>query len=260
MAALEYSLDEGVAILRLNRPDQRNAFTDEMLDRWAASLVRARDDEAVRAIVVTGTGDGFCAGVDLDEFSSRDTAALARKRYLTAGVHRIAHTLETIDKPVLAVLNGLAVGAGLDMALMCDLRFSAENARFSTGYVRIGLVPGDGGAYFLPRLVGPAKALELLLTGDFVTAAEALRIGMVSRVYPADALWSESLAFAKRLAGGPSVALGMIKRAVAQSSRLDMRTALDLISSHMAIVQSTADAAEGVNAMREKRAPRFEGR
>lgn len=257
MAVVEYSVDQRVGLLRLNRPERRNSFTDEMLDAWVAALEESRDRGDVRAIVVTGSGEAFCSGVDLEEFSGREDTPLARKRYLMQGVHRVAHLLEGIDKPVIAAVNAAAVGAGLDMALMCDLRFAAAGARFSTGYVRVALVPGDGGAYFLPRLVGPAKALELLLTGDLIDAAEALRIGMVNRIYPDAELLDETLGFARRLASGPQTALAMIKRAVKQSERLDLRTALDLISSHFGIAATLDDAREGIAAFREHRRPEY---
>ena len=146
------------------------------------------------------------------------------------------------------------------MALMCDIRLAAQSARFSEGYVRVGLVPGDGGCYFLPRLVGTARAMELLLTGDFIDATEAERIGIVNHTYDDDRLREESLALARRLAAGPPVATAMIKRAVYQSAKCDLRTALDLISSHMAVVQSTRDSREAYEAFVEKRPAVFEGR
>ncbi|TMD29681.1 MAG: enoyl-CoA hydratase, partial [Chloroflexi bacterium] len=175
-------------------------------------------------------------------------------------IHQIALTLENFGKPVIAAVNGPAVGAGLDMALMCDMRFAARSARFAESYVRLGLVPGDGGCFYLPRLVGVARALELLLTGDVIEAIEAERIGMVNRVYDDDQLLTAVYEFATRLAAGPPLVLKMIKQAVYESMRTDLRTSLDLISSHMVVVQSSYDGQEAMAAFREKRTPVFEGR
>jgi len=260
MADLEYEVRDGVGTILLNRPHRKNAFTLEMIDEWAAVLVAARSDPDVRTLVLTGAGDGFCSGVDLDAFDQRGSAPLDVKRNLTDRIHRVAYALQDLDKPMIAAVNGVAVGAGMDMALMCDIRLAASSARFSEGYVRVGLVPGDGGCYFLPRLVGPARAMELLMTGDFIDAAQAERIGIVNHVYDDECLIEETTALAQRLAAGPPVAIAMIKRAVQQSANCDLRTALDLISSHMAVVQSTSDSQEAYRAFVEKRTPIFEGR
>jgi enoyl-CoA hydratase/carnithine racemase len=260
MADLEHSVERGVATIRLNRPERKNAFTLEMIDEWAAHLVAARTDERVNVVVLTGTGDAFCSGADLGRMESAEQTPLERKQQLTDRIHRIALALEDLDKPVIAAVNGVAVGAGMDMALMCDMRFAARSARLSEGYIRVGLVPGDGGCYYLPRLVGTAKALELLLSGDFIDGEEAARLGVVNRVYDDDRLLDETYAFAERLAAGPPIATRMIKRAVYQSAQSDLRTALDLISSHMAVVTSTEDSKEAFRAFREKRQPRFQGR
>jgi enoyl-CoA hydratase/carnithine racemase len=154
----------------------------------------------------------------------------------------------------------VAVGAGCDMALMCDLRFMAEGARLSEGYVRVGLIPGDGGTYYLPRLVGTAKALELLWTGDFIDAPEALRLGIVNQVVPAERLLPVVYELAGRLAKGPTVAIRTIKRAVYQGMRMDLRTHLELISSHMGFIRQTEDHREGARAFVERRPPEFKGR
>lgn len=260
MADLEYEVKDGVGTILLNRPRRKNAFTMEMIDDWAAVLRDARTDADVRALILTGAGDGFCSGVDLGAFSARGSAPLEVKRNLSDRIHRVAYALEDLDKPVIAAVNGVAVGAGMDMALMCDIRLAARSARFSEGYIKVGLVPGDGGCYFLPRLVGTARAMELLLTGDFIDAMEAERIGIVNHAYDDDRLLEESLALARRLADGPPVATAMIKRAVYQSASCDLRTALDLISSHMAVVQSTHDSREAFEAFVEKRPAVFEGR
>jgi enoyl-CoA hydratase/carnithine racemase len=242
---IDLPVEDGVGTIVLNRPERKNAFTLDMIEAWAAALEKWRKDPDIRVIVVTGAGDDFCSGVDFTSTGRQlNPGPYEMKNLLWEKIHRIALTLEDIDKPVIAAMKGVAVGAGLDMALMCDLRFAADSARFSEGYVKVGLVPGDGGAYFLPRLVGIPKALELLWTGDFIDAQEALRIGMVNRVYPQERLMEETCRFARRLAEGPGAVIRMIKRATYQSSRTDLRTALDLISSHMGVVRESPDSRE----------------
>ena len=260
MADIEYEIADGVGTITLNRPDKGNSFTLEMVDRWAEIYRDARTNNEVRALVLTGAGTRFCSGADLSVLDAEEQTPLSRKEVLTHRVHRVALALEDLDKPVIAAINGVAVGAGMDMALMCDIRIAARSARLSEGYIRLGIVPGDGGCYYLPRLVGTSKALELLLTGDFVDAEEAHRLGIVNAVYDDAELRSQAHALAARLAAGPTVALRMIKRAVYQSAHSDLRTALDLISSHMAVAQLTEDAQEAYRAMKDKREPVFRGR
>ena len=258
MADLEYEVDSGVATIRLNRPAQRNAFTLPMLQSWVAALTSARDDDDVRVVVLTGAPGAFCSGVDLSAVGA-DDSPLQTKSVLTDHVHRVALAVEDLDKPLIAAVNGPAVGAGMDMALMCDLRVAASSATFCEGYVKVGLVPGDGGCYYLPRIVGIARALELLWTGDVVSASDALSMGLVSDVHPDEVFAEEVETFARRLAAGPPVHLRMIKRATYQSARSDLRTALDLISSHMAVARSTVDSKEAFAAFAERRPPRFIG-
>jgi enoyl-CoA hydratase/carnithine racemase len=262
MSDLLYEVKDRIATITLNRPDKLNAFTGDMIEAWAKGLAEAQADDGVNVVVVTGSGRAFCSGGDVGRMRSADAAptALDGKNSLWEGVHRVPKALEAMDKPVIAMVNGLAVGAGMGMCVMCDMRVAAESARFSTGYVRVGLVPGDGDTYFLPRLVGAAKALELLWTADFIEAPEAHRLGIVQRVAPDGELKDVTYALARQIADGPQVPIRMIKRLVYQSLRLDLRTHLDLVSSHMSIVRQTADHAEGVAAFKEKRPPRFQGR
>ena len=242
---LLYEIKDKVATLTLNRPDKMNAFTGPMLDRWVWALGEAQRDPDVNVVIVTGAGKAFCAGGDVGRMGQGDPTALDNKNQLWEGIHRVPKTLEQMDKPVIAMINGVAVGAGMGMSVMCDLRIAADSARFSTGYVRVGLVPGDGDTYFLPRLTGTAKALEL---------------GIVNRVVPADKLAEETYALAHQIADGPQIPIRMIKRLVYQSMRLDLRTHLDLVSSHMGLVRQTADHKEGVQAFKDKRPPKFQGR
>jgi enoyl-CoA hydratase/carnithine racemase len=260
MADLEYTVADGIGTILLNRPHRKNAFTLDMIDTWARALRDARTDPDVRVVVLTGAGDAFCSGVDLDRRQDATPATpLERKENLTERIHRIPFALEDLDKPVIAAINGVAVGAGMDMALMCDMRIMARSARLSEGYVRVGLVPGDGGCYYLPRLVGVAKALELLLTGDLIDADEAARIGLVNHVVDESELNDAVLALARKIADGPPVVVRMIKRATYQSLRTDLRTSLDLISSHTGVVGLMSDSAEAMAAFREKRKPRYTG-
>jgi enoyl-CoA hydratase/carnithine racemase len=257
---LEYSVTGHIARIVLNRPHRKNAFTLDMVHQWAVSLVAAERDPRVRVVIVSGAGGAFCSGVDLDAFKAEPRSPLQEKQLLTEHVHQVALTMEGMSKPVIAAVNGVAVGAGMDMSLMCDLRFAAASARFSEGYIRVGLVPGDGGCYYLPRIVGTAEALRLLWTGDFIDAQEALRIGLVTAVYP-DAEFEERVAdFAAELAQRAPAAVQFIKRAVRAAERQDLRGALDLISSHQAVVLATSDSKEAFAAFREKRPPVFEGR
>jgi enoyl-CoA hydratase/carnithine racemase len=257
---LIYEVKDKVATITLNRPDKMNAFTGPMIDAWATSLQEAQRDPEVNVVVVTGSGKAFCSGGDVGRMGESRPSPLDHKNGLWENIHRVPKALEAMDKPVIAMVNGVAVGAGMGMSLMCDMRIAADTARFSTGYVRVGLVPGDGDTYFLPRLIGTAKALELLWTADFIEAPEALKLGIVNRVVPAAELHEATYAFAAQVAHGPQVPIRMIKRLVYQSMRLDLRTHLDLVSSHMAVVRETADHKEGVQAFKDKRPPQFTGR
>lgn len=257
---LEYDVTDRVATIRLDRPAQRNAFTLPMVDEWADRLIEAQRDNSVHVIVVTGTGDGFCSGIDLSWLEDQHQSPLEHKMTLTDHIHRVPLALESVDKPVIAAMNGPAVGAGLDMALMCDLRLASTTARMSMAYVRVGLVPGDGGCWLLPRLIGLPRAMELLLTGDTITAERAEQLGMVNSVHAPGDLMKATYELAGRLAAGPQIAMRMIKRTAIQSQRIDFRTSLDLVSSHMGIVRSTHDSVESYRAIVEHRTPVFENR
>ena len=239
---LKFSISDGIARIVLDRPERMNAFTFEMIDAWAAALQRCRTDDDVKVVIVTGAGSAFCSGGDIVEMGERlEHTPEQRKNELFQRIQRIPLALEDLDKPVIAAVNGVATGAGMDLALMCDLRYAAHSARFAETYVKVGLVPGAGGAHFLPRLVGVSKALELFLTGDFIDADEALRIGIVNKVFPDASLVDEVENIARRIAAAPTLTLRMTKRAIYQGMRNDLRTNLDLISSHYAIITSTSE-------------------
>ena len=255
---LRFSVDEGIARIVLNRPERMNAFTFEMIDAWTAALERCRSDAAVKAVIVTGTGNAFCSGGDIVEMGERlEHSPEQRKNELFQRIERIPLALEDLDKPVIAAVNGVATGAGMDMALMCDIRYAAQSARFAETYIKVGLVPGAGGAHYLPRLVGVSKALELFFTGEFVDAQEALRIGIVNKVFADSALLQEVEAIARKIIRAPALTLRMIKRAIYQGMRNDLRTNLDLISSHYSIITATQEHKDLVKAFiagRERKA------
>ncbi|PZQ22646.1 MAG: enoyl-CoA hydratase [Sphingopyxis macrogoltabida] len=239
---IEFRVEDGIATILLNRPSRMNAFTFGMIDAWAEFLIRCRTDDAVSVIVVTGAGEAFCSGGDIVEMGDRlEQEPIRRKNELFEHVQRIPLALADLDKPVIAALNGVATGAGLDLALMCDIRYASRSARFAETYGRVGLVPGAGGAYFLPRLVGASKALEMFLTGDFVSAEEAERLGMVNAVFDDEGFLDSVYAVARRMARGTPLASRLIKRAIYQSLGTDLRTSLDLVSSHYGIVTATDD-------------------
>ena len=250
-----------VATIRLNRPEKLNAFTDEMITKWVGLLDEYRTSPDVNVIVITGTGRAFSTGGDVGKFDAyaSNTAAGIKAR-LSDNVQRLATRIHEIDKPVIAAVNGLATGGGVDIALMCDLRFAARSARFSETYVRMGLIPGAGGAYYLPRIVGVAKALELFWSCDTLDAEQAERIGLVNRVFDDDRLAEETQAFARRVASSAPLAVRLLKKVLYEGLETDLRCALDLVASNMPVVRMSEDHKEAVAAFREKRDPVFHGR
>jgi enoyl-CoA hydratase/carnithine racemase len=243
---IEYTVAEKVATIRLNRPERRNAFTLAMVDEWAELVRRARADRDVRVIVITGAGSAFCAGADLGEIFEEDPAPLSRKDRLVNHIHQVALEINRTDKPVIAAVNGPAVGAGMDMALTCDLRIASRKAFFAASYIRVGVMPGNGAAWYLPQLASKSVALDLLLTGRKVDAEEALRLGLVNRLADDDG-WEQAVAeFASSLAVHPPRLTEMVKRTVRYSAgATSLEGALDLVSSAAAIVQNSRALLDG---------------
>lgn len=258
MKDLMYTVEQGVGTITLNRPHRKNAFTLAMLDDWAAALTSAGTDPEVRVVLITGSDGSFCSGVDLQEFE-KISSTLERQQVLTQHVHRVAAATLELDKPLIAAVDGVAVGAGMDMALLCDIRIASDRARFSEAYVRVGLIPGDGGAHLLPRIVGRARALELLWTGRFVDAHEALDLGLVQAVHAPENLFAAVAHLCRQLADGPPLAIQAIKRLVRHGEHVDLRTSLSMVAAEQAVIQSTRDSGEAVAAFREKRFPSFIG-
>lgn len=261
-----YEKADGIATITLNRPERMNAFTSQMIDEWYAALQDAHGDTDVKVVIVTGSGRGFCAGADVQggKLSSglvdANRSRVETRNWLRDGVQRIPRLVSLMDKPYIAAVNGAAVGAGMDMASMCDIRFAADSARFGMTYVRMGIIPGDGGCYYLPRIVGMAKALDMIWTGRIIDAQEALDMGYVSAVVPADELMAYTRAYAVKLANGPAVAIQQAKRLAYRSQHVGVDSALDLAQQAMFIAQSTEDAIEGPKSFAEKREPEFKGR
>ena len=258
---LLFDVKDKIATITFNRPDKLNAFTDAMLDAWLGALEECRVSDAVNVIVITGTGRAFTTGGDIGGFgdSAANTPADIKNR-IKENIQRLPRKLDTIDKPVIAALNGFATGGGLDVALMCDIRFAAESARFAETYVRMGLIPGVGGAYFLPRIIGSARALEMFWSSEFIDAREAERLGLVNKVFPDDLLMPKTYEFAERIAKSAPLAVRLVKRILYQGLNTDLDTALDIVAANMPVVRASEDHREAVQAFKEKREPQFNGR
>ena len=259
-----YDKRGSVATLTLNRPETLNAMNVTMMAEFERLLLDVEADAEVRAVVLTGAGRGFSSGGDQKrqrdheeqpKFFDTDLGGEVVER-----LHRCVLRLQRLPKPVLGCINGVAVGAGCNLALATDLRIASDAARFGEVFSRIGLVPDGGGTYFLPRLVGTAKALELIMLADIIDAQEALRLGLVNRVVPADQLQAETLQLAERLAQGPTMAYGLAKIGVYQGLEMSLEDVLNLEARNQALAGRSQDRQEGVAAFREKRAPRFIGR
>ncbi|MFI9112408.1 enoyl-CoA hydratase/isomerase family protein [Streptomyces venezuelae] len=256
-----HTLANGVSWITLNRPEAMNAVTWDQRERIIALLDEASADPDVRAVVVTATGRGFCAGADLRGApSTGDRVAGDVARTIRRGAQRFIGAVLDCEKPVIAAVNGTAAGIGAHLALACDLVLAAESARFIEVFARRGLVPDGGGAYLLPRLVGPQRAKELMFFGDAVPAAEAYAMGLVNRVVPAEDLEKTAREWAERLAQGPTRALALTKQLVNASLDVDRATAFATEAAAQEINMTTGDAQEGVASFVERREARYEGR
>ena len=264
---IRYEVSNHVATLTFARPEVLNAMTIGLIAQTIDALDEAAQDADVRVIIVTGEGRAFCAGGDVRRLGDQAThgeellppTPFERRAWLRR-TQRMIVAFRQVEKPVIAAINGVAAGGGFDIACASDIRIASDRATFCEVFAKIGLFPGTGGTYFLPRIVGPEKALELIWTADMIDAAEAQRIGLVGRVVAHDDLLPEARAFAARLAAGPPLALALAKAAVYRGLDSDFNAALDYASTAEAITLSSQDHIEGINALREKRPPEFKGR
>jgi 2-(1,2-epoxy-1,2-dihydrophenyl)acetyl-CoA isomerase len=248
-----YNLSDGVGTITLNRPQAYNAFTVQMHQELMSALKQAERDQAVRCIIVTGAGKAFCSGQDLKDLAPGESfGRLVRERY-----NPLVLKLRALPKPIVAAVNGVAAGAGMSLALACDFRVAAETARFVAAFANVGLVPDTGMSYFLPRLIGPTRALELCMTGGTLDAATAYSYGMLNAVAAPNELPGVARQLADRLANGPATALGLIKRSFELSQGASLEQALDYEAQAQQVAGLSREYAEGVQAFREKRQPKF---
>lgn len=264
-AAVLYELDsQGIATITLNRPELRNPISEaDVIEGLLDTLDRIEGDPAVRVAILTGAGKGFSSGGNINAMkpgSGLNAGLPARTRgNYKRGIQRLPLAFAALEVPVIAAVNGPAIGAGLDLACMCDLRIAGESAKFAESFVKLGIIPGDGGAWLLQRVVGFSKAAEMSLTGDMLDAAEALACGLVSRVVPDADLMDAARALASKIAANPPFAVRMTKRLLWEARRADLATVLEMSAAMQAVAHSTGDHEEAVNAFIEKRTPTFKG-
>lgn len=259
---LLYEVKDGIATLTLNRPERLNALGGTLRQDLHDAVTRAGADPEVRVMVVTGAGKGFCSGGDVKAMGEAKAGQRERPllEKIAPGRDRTLLAMREAPQPIIAAVNGAAAGAGMNLALGCDLRIASTAARFTQAFVKRGLHPDWGGTYFLPRVVGMAKAAEMIFTGDVIDAAEALRLGIVSQVVAPEELLPAAYDLARRIAAGPPVAIRLAKRSLYANEDLDLRGALQIETMAQNICFETEDATEGIRAFGEKRAPIFKGR
>lgn len=257
--------DGAILTVTLNLPEKRNPISDnDMVDALCTAMEAADKDIDVRCVILTGAGSAFSSGGDLKQMapdvgSLRASRPVQTRRNYKYGIQRLPMLFQALEVPVIAAVNGPAIGAGCDLACMCDIRIASENARFAESFVKLGIIPGDGGAWLLPRIVGFSKATELALTGEQIDAQEARRIGLVSDVVAADQLLSAAKIVADKIAANPPHAVRMTKRLLREGQTADLKNILEMSAAMQAIVHATSDNDEAINAFLEKRAPNFTG-
>jgi len=260
MPSVLISLDAGVQTITLNRPEKLNAFIPEMHQELRGALERARDDDAIRAVLLTGAGRGFCSGQDLSQRNVAPGAAIDLSVSLGSHYNPLVRRLRELPKPVVCAVNGVAAGAGANIALACDVVLAARSASFVQSFSRIGLVPDSGGTWFLPRLAGSARAMGLALLAEPLAAEEAARWGLIWKVLDDEQLMPEASALARKLAAGPTKGYGLLKKALQGSAGNSLDAQLDLERDLQREAGLSEDYREGVSAFMQKRAPQFKGK
>lgn len=250
---------DGVALLTLDNPTQRNAMSDEMTDSWGRAIDHLAADRSVRAVVVTGEGSAFSSGGNLDWLASEPDAGVQSLRDRMLPFYRSWLAIRRLEVPTIAAINGPAIGAGLCMALACDLRFAAEGAKMGVPFLKLGLHPGMAGTFLLPEVVGLAAARDLFFTGRIVEASEALSLGLVSRVLPRDTFLDDAVAAATQIAANAPIAARLTKLALLDGGHATFESALQWEALAQPVTLATDDLQEGIKAAQEKRAPRFGG-
>lgn len=245
----------------LNRPDSANAIDIDMIDELTTVLKVADQDSNIRVILLTGAGKCFCAGGDVKAMETKSGMFAGesdelRRRY-EFGIQQIPLTIDALQTPIIAVVNGPAIGAGNDLSVMCDLRIASENAKFGETFARLGLVPGDGGTYFLTRAIGYAKAMEMFLTAKVYTASEALEMGLIQQLVAHEDLINKAQELGESIALNAPISISMGKKSLKAAYHYDLKTNLDLLSAYQGISQRTSDHFEGIQALKEKRNPEF---
>jgi 2-(1,2-epoxy-1,2-dihydrophenyl)acetyl-CoA isomerase len=254
-----FKKEKGVGIITLNRPRALNALNNAMIDELHRAVKEASADEQVKVLILTGAGRAFCFGADVEEFKQAMNAR-GSALSLLARSQEIIRLLSSMAKPTIAALNGFATGLGLDLCLACDLRIVAERAKLGEAFVFMGLVPDGGGTFFLPRLVGLARAAEMIFLGKPLTPAEALQMGLINRVVPNQELEKAAMEWAEILAKGPSFAIGLAKQALWKNLSGDLEAALRVEAESQKICLQSSDHQEAVKAFVEKRDPVFQGK
>lgn len=252
---IQYNIENGVAVIELNRPDKLNAFNSVMIREITAALKEANKDPQVRCLMITGAGRGFCSGQDLaDVNEDMNLGEILRTQYTP-----MVKQLRAIEKPIVAAVNGVAAGAGFSLALACDFRIVSEKASFVNAFIHVGLIPDAGNLYYLQNLIGYAKAAELSILGEKISAEKALELGLVTKVFPAETWKDEAVKFSEYLANMPTKAIGLIKRSLKWANDLSFDDYLEKEAEGQQIAGSTKDHLEGVQAFMEKRKPVFSG-